>query len=101
MAKSVTNSSVTNKSALVALIAEKAELTLLEAEKTLTATLNIIISTLTGGNAVSLVGFGNFGVKKRAARKARNPQTGKEIFVEAVLVPFFKAGKNLKEEVDS
>ncbi len=90
-----------NKSQLVSTIATKAELSQAKAEKALAATLESIIHTLTEGGSVSLVGFGNFGVKKRAARKVRNPRTGQEMMIKAALVPFFKAGKNLKETVDT
>jgi DNA-binding protein HU-beta len=90
-----------NKSQLIASIANQAELSLSKAEKALAATLDCISSSLTKGEAVSLVGFGSFGVKKRAARKVRNPRTGKEMMINEAIVPFFKAGKNLKDEVDS
>jgi DNA-binding protein HU-beta len=49
---------------------------------------------------VQLIGFGNFEVKERAARKGRNPQTGEEITIPATKVPSFKAGKQLREEVN-
>lgn len=90
-----------NKSELISAIADKAELPLAKAEKVLLAALDSIVETLTRGGSVSLVGFGNFGVKGRAARKVRNPRTGAEIMVQATTVPFFKAGKNLKDTVDS
>jgi DNA-binding protein HU-beta len=89
-----------NKSQLISAIAERSGLTATKAEKTLSATLESIIGTLTEGGAVSLIGFGSFGVKKRSARKVRNPQTGAEIMLKEATVPFFKAGKGLKEEVD-
>ena len=90
-----------NKSQIVAAIAEAADISQAKAELVLNATLNGIADTLTNGSNVSLVGFGNFGVKKRAARNVKNPLTGKEMMIAAALVPFFKAGKNLKETVDS
>jgi DNA-binding protein HU-beta len=90
-----------NKAQLVSAVANKAELSQTEAEKALSAVLDSITDTLTKGETVSLVGFGNFGIKKRAARKVRNPRTGQEMTVKAATVPFFKAGKNLKEVVDS
>lgn len=46
-----------------------------------------------------MVGFGTFGARQRAARDARNPRTGEKIRVQAMKVPFFKAGKELKEKV--
>ncbi len=90
-----------NKSQLVSAIADKAEISQSKAEKALIAALDSIVSTLTKGEAVSLVGFGSFGVKKRAARKVRNPRTGQEMLIKEAVVPFFKAGKNLKDVVDS
>lgn len=90
-----------NKSELVSAVAEGADISVSAAEKTLLAALEAISSTLAKGEAVSLIGFGNFGVKKRLARKVRNPRTGEEMMIKAVTVPFFKAGKNLKETVDT
>jgi DNA-binding protein HU-beta len=89
-----------NKSQLISAIADKAELSLASAEKALLAVLNSIVDTLIKEEAVSLVGFGTFGVKKRAARKVRNPRTGQEMMIKAATVPYFKAGKNLKDSVD-
>lgn len=90
-----------NKSELISSIAEKTGMSLSEAEKTLATTIDTIVSSLTRGEDVTLVGFGRFGVKKRAARKVKNPQTGVEMLLNDTIVPFFKAGKNLKELVDS
>ena len=90
-----------NKSQLISAIAEVSNISLAKAEKVLGAALESIAETLAKGGNVSLVGFGNFGVKKRAARKVKNPMTGIEMLIQAALVPFFKAGKNLKETVDS
>jgi DNA-binding protein HU-beta len=90
-----------NKAQLISAIAESSGISQAKAEKALSATLDSIADALTNGGNVSLVGFGNFGVKKRASRKVKNPLTGKEMTIEAALVPFFKAGKNLKETVDS
>jgi DNA-binding protein HU-beta len=94
-------SKLMNKSQLISTIADGAELSLAKAEKALAATLDSIIESLIQGKEVSLVGFGRFGVKKRAARKVKNPQTGQEMMIQSALVPFFKAGKNLKETVDT
>ena len=64
---------------------------------------NIVFGTIAeymgDGENVQLIGFGNFEVRERSARKGRNPQTGKEILIEASKVPAFKAGKALKERV--
>jgi DNA-binding protein HU-beta len=90
-----------NKSDLVTKIAEKMEISVTKAEDILSALLDGIVKTLKKGETVTLVGFGRFGIKERAARKVRNPRTGAEMQVKAKLVPFFKAGKELKEAVDS
>jgi len=90
-----------NKSQLVSAIAANAQITATQAEKALGAALDSIVSALAKGGSVSLVGFGSFGVKTRAARNVRNPRTGKEMTIDSRAVPFFKAGKNLKDLVDS
>lgn len=90
-----------NKSQLISAIAESTGISLAKAEKVLDATLDGIKDTLTQGGNVSLIGFGSFGVKERAARKIKNPLTGQEMMIDTTLVPFFKAGKNLKESVDT
>lgn len=90
-----------NKAQLVSELADKLSISLSQAEKTLSAILDSIVHSLEQGQAVTLVGFGNFGVRKRAARKVRNPQSGQEMMIAAKHVPFFKAGKNLKELVAS
>jgi DNA-binding protein HU-beta len=59
-----------------------------------------VSGALKNGDQVSLVGFGTFSVKHRAARTGRNPQTGAEIQIKAANVPSFKAGKALKEAVN-
>lgn len=86
-----------NKSELVAAIAAGADLSKADAGKALDATIDAITGALKSGDSVALVGFGTFGVKARAARTGRNPQTGKEIQIAASNVPGFKAGKALKD----
>ena len=70
-----------------------------EAEKAVNTIISAIAGTLKKGGRVSLVGFGSFSVVKKAARKGRNPQTGKEIKIKAKKVPKFTPGKALKEAV--
>ena len=70
-----------------------------EAGDAVSATLAAIQKALKKGNAVTLVGFGTFGVSKRKARKGRNPQTGEVIKIAAKKVPVFKAGKGLKDAI--
>ncbi len=88
-----------NKSELIDAIADSAELTKAAAGKALDATISTISKALKKGDTVSLVGFGTFTVRKRAARAGRNPQTGEALKIKASKVPAFKAGKSLKDAV--
>ena len=69
-------------------------------EETLNAFVEVVEATLKKGEKVQLVGFGSFEVRKRAARKGRNPQTKEEIKIPASKAPVFKAGKALKDLVN-
>ncbi|WHT47133.1 HU family DNA-binding protein [Sporosarcina thermotolerans] len=80
-------------------VAEAAELTKKDATKAVEAVFDTIQSALANGDKVQLIGFGNFEVRERAARKGRNPQSGEEIEIAASKVPAFKAGKALKDAV--
>ena len=88
-----------NKTELVAYVAETTELTKKDATKAVDAVFEAIESALKQGDKVQLIGFGNFEVRERAARKGRNPQTGEEIEIAASKIPAFKPGKSLKEAV--
>lgn len=88
-----------NKAELVSAVAEKAELTKKDAEKAINAVIDSIKGALHAGDKVSLVGFGTFEVRTRAARSGRNPQTGATIKIPAGKVPAFRPGKELKESV--
>lgn len=90
-----------NKSELIAAIAAKTGETKKDAEATLNAFIDVVTEALTKGDKVQLVGFGSFEVRKRAARKGRNPQTKEEIKIPASKAPVFKAGKALKELVNN
>jgi DNA-binding protein HU-beta len=87
------------KQELVAKMAADANISKKAAEDALNSFINTVKKSLGKGQAVSLVGFGTFGVSKRNARKGRNPQTGAEINIPARKVPTFKAGKGLKDAV--
>ena len=89
-----------NKSELIAAIAAKTGETKKDAEATLNAFIDVVTEALVKGDKVQLVGFGTFEVRKRAARKGRNPQTKEEIKIPASKAPVFKAGKALKELVN-
>jgi DNA-binding protein HU-beta len=88
-----------NKSELIDAIASKSDLSKAQASQALEATFAAIEQALKSGEAVTLVGFGTFSVKERAARTGRNPKTGEPIQIAASKVPGFKAGKGLKDAV--
>jgi DNA-binding protein HU-beta len=88
-----------NKEELVKEIAKRAKVSQKQASEILTITLDTIEKTVSKGKKVTLVGFGTFEARKRAARLGRNPQTGKEIKIPAKTVPAFSAGKKFKEIV--
>jgi len=90
-----------NKSELIDAIAAAADLPKASAGRALDAVVDSITDALKKGDQVALVGFGTFAVKHRAARAGRNPQTGETIQIKAANVPGFKAGKALKEAVNS
>ena len=90
-----------NKAELIAAIAAKTGETKKAAEDTVNAFVDVVTEALKGGEKVQLVGFGSFEVRKRAARKGRNPQTKEEIKIPASKAPVFKAGKALKDLVNN
>ena len=89
-----------NKSELIDAISNSADLSRSSAARALDAVIESVQVALANGDQVSLVGFGTFSVKHRAARSGRNPQTGAEIQIKASNVPSFKAGKALKDAVN-
>jgi len=88
-----------NKAELIESMAEGANLSKADAKRALDAFLDSTSNALKKGDKVALVGFGTFSISKRAARKGRNPQTGKEIDIAAKNVVKFKAGSELAETV--
>ena len=86
-----------NKTELVAAMADKAGLSKKDAEKALNAFVESIEETLKAGDKVSLVGFGTFETRERAAREGKNPRTGEKIKIAASKIPAFKAGKAFKD----
>lgn len=90
---------VMNKTDLVNQVAEKSELSKKDAAKAVDAVFEAVMDSLKNGEKVQLIGFGNFEVRERSARKGRNPQTGEEIEIPASKVPAFKPGKALKDAV--
>ena len=89
-----------NKQELIAVMAEKANLSKKDAEAALAAFVGAVETALKNGEKVQLVGFGGFEVRERAARTGRNPQTGAEMKIDAAKVPAFKAGKALKDLIN-
>ena len=89
-----------NKAELIAAMAAKTGDTKKGAEASVNAFVDVVTEALVKGDKVQLVGFGSFEVRKRAARKGRNPQTKEEIKIPASKAPVFKAGKALKERVN-
>ncbi len=89
-----------NKSELIEAITAEADLSKAAAGRALDAVIGAVTNALKEGESVSLVGFGTFAVKARAARTGRNPQTGAAIQIAAANVPSFKAGKALKDAVN-
>jgi DNA-binding protein HU-beta len=88
-----------NKTELINAVAEASEISKKDATKAVDAVFDSILNALKDGDKVQLIGFGNFEVRERAARKGRNPQTGDEIEISASKVPAFKPGKALKDAV--
>ncbi len=88
-----------NKSELIAAVAGQTGLSKAATERVIQSFTSSIQDALAKGDDVSLIGFGTFTVRSRAARSGRNPQTGKEIKIAASKVPAFKPGKGLKDAV--
>ncbi|NOX49001.1 MAG: HU family DNA-binding protein [Gammaproteobacteria bacterium] len=89
-----------NKTELIDRIAESSDISKAAAGRALDATIDAITDSLKNAESVSLVGFGTFLVRDRAARTGRNPQTGATIQIKAAKVPAFKAGKALKDALN-
>ena len=89
-----------NKAELIDAVAEGADISKAAATRAVDTVLDSITGALTKGDQVTLVGFGTFSVKDRAARTGRNPRTGEPIDIPASKVPGFKAGKALKDAVN-
>lgn len=88
-----------NKSELVTEVAEATDFSKKDVNKLVDAVFEAISNALQNGDKVQLVGFGNFEVRERSARKGRNPQTGEEIEIPASRIPAFKPGKALKDGI--
>ncbi|MEW6591819.1 MAG: HU family DNA-binding protein [Pseudomonadota bacterium] len=89
-----------NRKELVEALAAKTNSTKADAERAVAGLIDIVSATLKKGDSITLVGFGTFEVRKRAARTGRNPKTGAELKIKAAKVPAFKAGATLKALVN-
>jgi DNA-binding protein HU-beta len=89
-----------NKEELIKQISVKAKVSQKEAGECLNATIEAISSALAKGDKITLVGFGTFQVRERAAREGRNPRTGAVLKIPAKKSPVWTAGKTLKERVE-
>ena len=90
-----------NKNDLVSSVADSSDISKADASKALEGVFDAISGALKNGETVQLIGFGSFSVAHRAARQGRNPQTGATIQIAASNQPKFKAGKGLKDAVNS
>jgi DNA-binding protein HU-beta len=89
-----------NKSELINAVANSSDLSKAAAGKAVDAVLNSITDALKSGDQVTLIGFGTFTVRERAARTGRDPRSGNPIDIKASKIPSFKAGKALKDAVN-
>jgi len=88
-----------NRTQLIEKVAGKAELTKKDADKFLSAYIEAVTEAMKAGEKVTLVGFGTFEVRERAAREGRNLRTGEPMHIPATKYPAFKAGKSFKDAV--
>ncbi|MEJ2621293.1 MAG: HU family DNA-binding protein [Candidatus Thiodiazotropha sp.] len=89
-----------NKAELIEAMAESADISKAAAGRALDGMVEAVTKAMQAGDTLSLVGFGTFSVKERAAREGRNPQTGETIKIKASKIPSFKAGKALKDAIN-
>jgi len=89
-----------NKSELIQAVADSADIPKATAGKAIDAMIESIKNALADGDTVTLIGFGTFGVRERAARVGRNPRTGESLDIKAAIVPVFKPGKAFKDAVN-
>jgi DNA-binding protein HU-beta len=88
-----------NKQEFVSAVADESQLSRADASRAVDGMIEALKKALKNGETVSLVGFGTFSVRQRAARTGRNPRTGENIEIAASAIPGFKAGKALKDAV--
>jgi len=88
-----------NKAQLIEIVAKAANVTKVDAENVMNAAIDSIKKSVKKGDDVTLIGFGTFTKSKRKARMGRNPQTGKEIKIPAMVVPKFRPGREFKDAI--
>jgi DNA-binding protein HU-beta len=88
-----------NKSDLINTVASSADISKAAAGKAVDGVIEAITDALKAGDTVTLIGFGSFSVRERAARAGRDPRTGAALEIKAAKIPAFKAGKMLKDAV--
>lgn len=88
-----------NKTELIAAVADKAALSKKDADKAISALIDVVVDGVAAGEKIQIVGFGTFEARERAARVGINPQTKQQIQISASKVPGFKAGKAFKDAV--
>jgi DNA-binding protein HU-beta len=89
-----------NKAELIDAVADAADISKAAATRAVDGALEAVTKALKKGDTVTLVGFGTFSVRKRAARQGRNPRTGEVIKIKASKAPGFKAGKAFKDALN-
>lgn len=89
-----------NKTELIAALAKKTDMSKKDAEKAVSAFIEVVTEELKKGEKVQVVGFGTFAVSERAAREGRNPHTGEPMQIAASKAPKFTAGKALKDALN-
>ena len=89
-----------NKADVIDAVAESADISKASASRAVDAITDVIAKALKGGDSVTMVGFGTFSIRERAARAGRNPRTGETIQIKASKLPVFKPGKGLKDAVN-
>lgn len=89
-----------NKGEFVEALADRLDVSRAQADRSLSAVLDLITERMVAGDKIAFTGFGSFEVSARAARTGRNPQTGAAIEIAASKVPKFTAGASLKNSVN-
>jgi integration host factor subunit beta len=91
---------MTKRKLIEQLLARCQKLSHRDAERTVNAIFDAMTKELARGERIEIRGFGSFAVKQRRARQGRNPRTGEVVAVDAKRIPFFRAGKELRVEVN-